>query len=392
MATPKTENILRKERIFTVTGIICEYNPLHKGHKKQLDIIRRQDPDGTIVCLMSGDFVQRGAPAVFNKALRAKAAILAGADLVLELPVTGALSSAEGFAATGVAILSHFCDSLSFGAENADSEALMSIARALLSPAFPEQLKLQLQKGLSFPAARQAALTEIGMDASLLSLPNNILAVEYCKAIVAQNSAMKPMPILRQGSYHDTAPDKENPSATSLRTLMENGQDWASYVPAEARKSFENATAHILAYGEKAMLAKLRTMTDAEFEAIPFGSEGLWRKLMHAARKEATLEAIIAATKSKRYTRTRLDRMVLCAFLGITEEMLRTPAPYARVLALNDKGREVLKQARNTGIFPNIGEKLEHPYQLLEDRCDQLYGLFAEAPETTPQYRIFYTN
>ena len=173
---------------------------------------------------------------------------------------------------------------------------------------------------------------------------------------------------------------------------MENGQDWASYVPAEARKSFENATAHILAYGEKAMLAKLRTMTDAEFEAIPFGSEGLWRKLMHAARKEATLEAIIAATKSKRYTRTRLDRMVLCAFLGITEEMLRTPAPYARVLALNDKGREVLKQARNTGIFPNIGEKLEHPYQLLEDRCDQLYGLFAEAPETTPQYRIFYTN
>jgi hypothetical protein len=84
--------------------------------------------------------------------------------------------------------------------------------------------------------------------------------------------------------------------------------------------------------------------------------------------------------------------MILCAFLGITEEMLRTPAPYARVLALNDKGREVLKQARNTGNFPNIGEKLEHPYQLLEDRCDQLYGLFAEAPETTPQYRIFYTN
>ena len=327
---------------------------------------------------------------MFDKATRAKAAMLAGADLVLELPVTGALSSAEGFAATGVEILSHFCQRLSFGAENADHAMLMATAEALLSPLFPEYLRQQLDLGLSFPAARQAALEGMGVDASLLAQPNNILAVEYCKAILAQNCRMIPAPILRQGSYHDKMPDAENPSATSLRQLMENEKAWLDYIPQAAQEIFANAKPHTIGYGEKAILAKLRTMTDAEFESIPFGSEGLWRKLMHAARKEATLEDILAATKSKRYTRTRLDRMVLCAFLGITQEMLDTPAPYARVLALNDKGREVLKQARLSGHFPNIGEKLDDPYQALEDRCDQLYGLFAETPETAMDYRIFY--
>ena len=381
---------MRKERIFTVTGIICEYNPFHAGHKKQLDMVRQQDPDGAIVCLMSGDFVQRGAPAVFRKDIRAKAALLSGADLVLELPVTGALSSAEGFAAAGVSILSRFCQNLSFGAENADHALLMSTAEALLSPLFPEYLREQLEKGLSFPAARQAALERMGANASLLALPNNILAVEYCKAILSQSSSMRPAPILRQGSYHDTAPDTENPSATSLRTLIEKEAPWEAYVPAQAAAAFRDAAVHSLGCGEKAMLAKLRTMTDEDFEKLPFGSEGLWRKLMRAARKEATLEGIIAATKSKRYTRTRIDRMVLCAFLGITQDMLNTPAPYARVLTLNDKGREVLKQARLTGQFPNIGEKLDDPYQALEDRCDQLYGLFAKEPEPAPEYRIFY--
>ena len=140
------------------------------------------------------------------------------------------------------------------------------------------------------------------------------------------------------------------------------------------------------------MLAKLRTMTDEEFEALPYGSEGLWRKLMHAARQEATLGDILAATKSKRYTRTRLDRMALCGFLGLTAEDITSPAPYARVLALNDKGRDVLKLARANGVYPNIGEKLEHPYQVLEDRCDSLYGLFCTAdPEPPrPEYRVYY--
>lgn len=376
-----------------ITGIICEYNPLHLGHKKQLDILRAQKPEDGIVCLMSGNFVQRGAPAVFDKMHRAKAAISCGADLVLELPVTAALSSAEGFAAVGVKILSPFCDWLCFGAETADTDSLIKIARCLLRDEFIQRLKLELETGLSFPAARQAALDKMGLEGSLLSQPNNILAVEYCKAILSQNSAMKPYVIHRQGGYHDTLPDKENPSATALRDLIQKSGNWQAFVPEEAAACFADAPIHTLQAGERAILGKLRTMTEEEFSQVPFGSEGLWRKLMRAARTENTLEDIIHATKSKRYTRTRIDRMIVCAFLGITEETLSSPAPYVRVLALNDKGREILKKAKETGTFINIGEKQADEYQLLENRCSSLYGLFAttpEDPDMESKYRIYY--
>ena len=369
-------------------GIICEYNPLHLGHKKQLDIIRAQrGTECGIVCLMSGSFVQRGAPAVFDRSLRAKAAVLAGADLVLELPVTVSLSSAEGFAAGGVSILGGFCDELCFGAETADEAILMDTAGALLSDSFSPALRAHLDAGMSFPAARTAALEDLGMDTDILFTPNNILAVEYCKAILAQRCNMKPFPICREGGYHDEAPDAENPSATALRRLMQEGQDWSAYIPVEAWSCFDGASIHTLAAGERAILARLRTMTDEEFEALPYGSEGLWRKLMHAARSEATLEQIAAATKSKRYTRSRIDRMILCAFLGLTKADIAAPAPYARVLALNDKGREILKNARNSMNLPNIGDKTGHTYETIENRCDALYGLFALDGPGSPEVK-----
>lgn len=360
-----------------IIGIICEYNPLHRGHEKQLHYIKESNPGCAVVCLMSGNFVQRGQPAIVDKSLRAKAALMAGADLVLELPVTYALSSAEGFAAGGVKILGSFCDGLCFGSETGNTDALLATAEALLSEDFPGKLRQELDKGLSFPAARQAALGEMG---ALLEKPNDILAVEYCKAILSQGSKMEILPIRREGSYHNAVPDAENPSATAVRNWMEQKLDWAAFVP--NADLYKEAALHFLRDGEKAILYRLRTMAEAEFEALPYGSEGLWRKFMHACRKESSLEAIIAATKSKRYTRTRIDRMVMCAFLGITQEMLDSPAPWCRVLGLNDTGRLVLKKAREAGLFPNAGEKLDHPYRLLEHRADSLYGLFAATPES----------
>lgn len=377
-----------------ITGIICEYNPLHLGHRKQLDLVRSDDPEGKIVCIMSGNFVQRGKPAIFDKLRRAEAAVKCGADLVLELPVTASLSSAENFAAEGVRLLSGFCDRLSFGSETGDAASLLSAAQILLSEEFSEKLKAELEKGLSFPAARQAAMEQLGADAELLSRPNDILGVEYCKAILSQNCKMKPAPIRREGNYHDLAADPENPSATAVRALMTAGKYWHSYIPEKATRIFEDAPIHALEAGERAILARLRTMTDEEFESLPFGSEGLWRKLMHECREKATLEEILTAVKSKRYTRSRLDRMVMCAFLGLTESDLATPAPYARVLALNDKGREILKSARETGLYPNIGEKVEHPYQEIENRCGSLYGLFCadapERPDAESNHRLYY--
>lgn len=330
---------------------------------------------------MSGNFVQRGHPAIFDKSLRAKAALDSGADLVLELPTTYSLRSAEGFAAGGVEILGKFCDYLCFGCETGEVSTLMETARALLSPAFSPALRMQLDKGLSFPAARQAALSEMGADASLLANPNDILAVEYCKAILAQGCTMRPLPLRREGGYHDETPDFENPSATALRNLILENKPWDAYTSAIC-----DGPIHTIEAGERAILARLRTMGDTEYEALPYGSEGLWRKLMHAVHSCATLEDILSATKSKRYTRTRLDRMVMCAYLGISREILEESAPWVRVLGFTSRGISALKAARETGIFPHTGERLEGSYQQKESLWEDLYGMFqADSPAPAGQ-------
>ena len=375
-----------------IVGIICEYNPLHLGHAGQIRRIRQTlGGDTAVVCLMSGSFVQRGAPAVYPKSVRAAAALQAGADLVLELPVTYALSSAEGFAMGGVEILSRLCTRLCFGAECGSEDALMSLARGLLSPDFPSALRTFLDQGLSFPAARQQALHALGLDAGLLSSPNNILGVEYCKAILTLGCAMSPLVIHRPGDYHAQTADPCAPSATALRRMVVQGQSIRSYVPTEL---FQNAPVHTLAAGERAILARLRTMSEEEFSVLPYGGEGLWRKVMHESRRQPDLESILTAVKSKRYTRTRLDRMVMCAFLGIDQQTMSAPAPYARILGFDRRGRELLALTRKSGFFLNVGTRIDHPYWLLEQRCADLYGLFAvDGPEpagSEPNQRIIY--
>ena len=376
-------------------GIVCEYNPFHLGHRKQIDSIREKFGANTgIICAMSGNYVQRGHPAVFDKTIRAEAAIRCGADLVVELPVTTSLSSAEGFAAGGVAVLSRLCDGLCFGAETADLRQLLGTAEALLSEDFPKLLRRELDTGRSFPAARQAALEKIGLPGAILESPNNILAVEYCKAILRQSSPMQPLPIFREGSYHAKEADFENPSATSLRIRLQNGLEISEYLPEPAGRVFAGEPIHTLEAGQRAVLSRLRTMEDAEFEALPFGSEGLWRKLMRESRTQATLEAIAAAVKSKRYTRSRIDRMILCAFLGITAQTLEAAIPYVRVLAFNDRGREILSGAKKDGFFLNAGQPAPHPLWEMEQRWEDLYGLFQTGapgqPGAAKNRRVFY--
>lgn len=376
-------------------GIVCEYNPFHLGHRKQIDSIREKFGANTgIICAMSGNYVQRGHPAVFDKTIRAEAAIRCGADLVVELPVTTSLSSAEGFAAGGVAVLSRLCDGLCFGAETADLRQLLGTAEALLSEDFPKLLRRELDTGRSFPAARQAALEKMGLPGAILESPNNILAVEYCKAILRQSSPMQPLPIFREGSYHAKEADFENPSATSLRIRLQNGLEISEYLPEPAGRVFAGAPIHTLEAGQRAVLSRLRTMEDAEFEVLPFGSEGLWRKLMRESRTQATLEAIAAAVKSKRYTRSRIDRMILCAFLGITAPMLEAEIPYVRVLAFNDRGREILSGAKKDGFFLNAGQPAPHPLWEMEQKWEDLYGLFQTGapgqPGAAKNRRVFY--
>lgn len=368
-------------------GIICEYNPFHNGHLRQLRLIREHyGQDAAIVCLMSGNFVQRGAPAILDKTIRAKAAVLSGADLVLELPVGIALSSAEGFAAGGVAILSRCCDALCFGTETMNADALLQTARALLSPAFPPLLKEALAQGSSFPTARQAALRKMGLTGDF-SNPNDILGIEYTKAILAQESPLERYPITREGAYHaeNAAPDA--PSATAVRRQLLSGGAWRDAVPVNTTALLEGAPLHALEAGARAIVARLRTMTDAEFAALPYGSEGLWRKLMKASRTCCDLPSIIEATKSKRYTRTRIDRMILCAFLGLKQEDIGTIPPLIRVLAFTGRGRGIL---RNHPEFRNAGEEVTEE----ELHLGSLYGLFRingiEPPDIEKRRRVFY--
>ena len=368
-------------------GIICEYNPFHNGHRRQIQYLReRFGPDCAIVCLMSGNFVQRGAPAIVDKSLRARMALLSGADLILELPVSVTLSSAEGFAAGGVRILSQCCDALCFGVESMTEDALYQTANALLQPEFSDILKEEIASGCSFPAARQAALSRMGIEASIAS-PNDILGVEYTKAILSQHSAMRILPIFREGDYHCDVVDSQAPSATAVRKALLSGGFWEDAVPSSSVPLMKNAPLHTLEAGERAILAKLRTMTEEAFSTVPFGSEGLWRKFMKAVHSESTLLSIADAVKSKRYTRTRIDRMILCAFLGLSQDQLGVIPQKIRVLGFNDRGRGVLRQH---SCFCNAGEAVEEA----EQRIGSLYGVFCvngiDPPDIEQDRRIIY--
>lgn len=361
-------------------GVICEYNPFHLGHARQFAAIRHQlGQDAAIVCLMSGNYVQRGEPAVFDKLTRARAAADAGADLVLELPITCALQSAEGFAAGGVRILSQLgCGYLSFGCESGSADALLRAAGASRTPEFEAALHEAMQAGLSYAAARQRTLCSLGADGALLERPNDILAFEYCRAILAQKSAMQPLAILRPGDYHAEAPDEENPSATAVRKLILTGGDWRRYVPAECL--YEEAAPHTLIWGERAMLARLRGMEKVDWERAAHGSEGLWSKVRKAVLAQPDYESILAASKSRRYPRTRLQRLLLCAYLGIDGQTLRQTPPYVRVLAFDERGQTVLRQAKKSGgcMLVNAGQTPpDAAYYELERRAADLYTLFS---------------
>lgn len=362
-------------------GVICEYNPFHNGHAKQLAAMKRE---GSAVCLMSGNYVQRGEPAILDKMTRAKAAVLCGADLVLELPVTYALRSAEGFASGGVEILEKLgaVDTLCFGSESGNIEEIMSTSELLLTEQFSAKLRSELASGVSFPRARQNALELLGGNGNVLENPNDILAVEYCKAILRSGSRLRPMLLQREGSYFESE-DPENPSASVLRRM----DSWDGYVPQSVKELYAGARTYRMASGERAVLARLRAMPEAEFEQLPFGSEGLWRKLMHACREENTVEDILSAAKSKRYTRTRLLRMLLCAYLGISGKMLAAPAPYVRVLAMNEAGQRLLHGIKRSGTIAVLHADetaSDSDFGEIERRASDLYGLFADGEIIPP--------
>lgn len=365
-----------------VCGVICEYNPFHLGHEKQLRQIRAQlGGDTAIVCLMSGNFVQRGEPAIFDKFLRARAAVLAGADLVLELPVTRVLCSAEGFARGGVEILSRLgcVDTLAFGCESGRLAPIFHAAQCMCQPAYHTALREILKTGVSYPAARQKALEAMGESGELSRRPNDILALEYCKAIIELESGLRPLALWRGGDYHAMAPEAENPSASSLRAALLGGADIDAFVPQSARTVYRGARQYAMPDGERAMLGVLRVTPEENWRESAHGSEGLWSKARKAAQEQGTIEGLIEAVKSRRYPRTRVQRLLLCAYLGISQQALGWPISYVRALAFDETGKALLRRMREEGSVEIVNAGQTPPDPALYDmelRAAALYALF----------------
>ena len=344
-------------------GIIAEYNPLHLGHCCQLRRLRALLGEETpVICAMSGNFVQRGDFALLGKHARAEAAVRSGADLVLEIPLSWACAPAERFAQGGVEVLlgTGLVTDLVFGSESADAGAIRSATEALLGPDFPEALRRELAGPHSFAAARQRALAGlIGEEgAEVLSRPNDILAVEYAKALSREGSEVHLVPILRQGAGHDQD-GGEYPSAGSIRRMIQEGrraEALAGMAPA-MRELYEaeeaRGRAPVFAAGaERAILAQLRRMGEADFLALDAGGEGLGNRLAAAAREAASLEEVLDRAKTKRYAYSRLRRLALWAYLGLRPETLPARVPYLRPLAMNQRGRALLAEARRRGALP----------------------------------------
>lgn len=343
-----------------IAGIVCEYNPFHSGHLFQIEQTRaRLGDDCTIICCMSGDFVQRGEPAIFDKFARAEAACRCGADIVFELPLPWVLSSAEGFARGAVALLSQIgITHLSFGAESEDISVLGLIADTLMLPEVNAEIKeeLKLNPNQTFAAARETVLLRrIGETAALIRTPNNILAVEYMKALKYTGSQAEPVAIERTGSEHDMEGSGQIRSAFEIRNMLRCGQNISAHVPEKAeavyrREAAEGRGPHFTAQMETAILSRLRMLMPDAYEQLPDSGDGVGRRLYSSAAEEATLDSVYAAAKSRAVTLSRIRRMVMCAALGLKKSDSSGVPGYARLLAADSRGRAFLREYNEANI------------------------------------------
>ncbi|HIY08550.1 MAG TPA: nucleotidyltransferase family protein [Firmicutes bacterium] len=356
-----------------ITGIIAEYNPFHKGHQLHIQTARQRGATHVAV-VMSGNFVQRGAPALLSKQLRARAALESGADLVLELPLPYACATAQRFAYGGVATLQGLgcVDELFFGSESGNLDLLEQAAQAIDDPRLGEALDPLLDQGMTFAQARQQAVTRLWGEqvGNLLGEPNDILGIEYLRQLRLLGCAIRPAVMERVGPGHDSnGAQGFLTSASQLRSLLTQGAVGvaSNYMPKPSaeicRLAIRNKVAPASFYpAERAILARLRTMTIEELSRLPDISEGLENRLYEAIRSATSLEELFTACKTKRYTLSRLRRVVLCAFLGLEARHSQTPPPYIHVLGFTPAGKEILTAARDTCTLP-----LSHSLAQLRD-------------------------
>lgn len=361
-----------------VLGLIVEYNPFHNGHLYHLEQAKSLCNADFVLCVMSGNFIQRGEPAIVNKWARTKMALQCGVDLVIELPVPYAMSSAEFFAYGAVKILSDIgvVDYLCFGSEAADIDTFNIIAEILVNEpeSYKKVLKQELSKGKSFPSSREIALksylTKKGNNITdfdtLIGSSNNILGIEYLKAIKRLKSRITPLSIKRiNNSYNSEEITGSISSATSIRKYIQTDNNQLHMVlPPNCLNILEDefntgrGPVYLNNY-ELSILSSIRKMTQEELKQLPYVSEGMENRIKDAAQASGTLDELIEKISTKRYTRTRVQRILTSLMTGLTSVELDTfnkfsGPQYARVLGLNHKGRQLLSNINKITRLPII--------------------------------------
>lgn len=356
-----------------VLGIIAEYNPFHNGHLFHLNESKKLTGSSYTVAIMSGNFTQRGNTSIIDKWSKAKSAIECGVDLVVELPVLYSTSSAENFAEGAIKILDSLkvVDYLSFGAETADINLLNNIATVLNEEPkeYKSLLSEELKKGLSYPKARENALmiylNDIKKYSNVLSSPNNILGIEYIKALKKYNTIIQPIAMPRHESGHNDLNYHGNiASSTAIRNITKNnGFDILRKLMPEP--SYTNLIKNIkvghvvpdLSVFEKEIIFNLRKMSIYDISQLPDVSEGLEFAIKNAANSCNSLVELLNIIKSKRYTQTRIQRILLYSLLGITKKDIaisKKTQPYVRVLGFNEKGKYLISEVAKANPKLNI--------------------------------------
>ncbi len=353
-----------------ICACIAEYNPLHLGHIKHINYIKNELGAEKLVVIMSGNFCQRGEPAVLSKFTRAKQAIIAGADMVIELPTVFSIGNAETFASGAIKLIEDLgeINALCFGVESGKREDFIGIATALAneSKAYKKAVKEHLAKGVSLAKAKLLALreTEGEFDENLLSSPNNILGVEYTKAIIKRKSAIEIFPMLREGDHNNKTLKKGITSASSIREMIKTGKikKVKSNVPPFV---YKDLTPYPFAF-DKMIMTKVITENEESLKTLPDCTEGLENRIKALSKENNTVEDLVAKATTKRYTSSRIRRILLANLLGITEELkndcLSKPL-YAKILAVSEDSKELISLLSTKSSIPILtrksdGEKL----------------------------------
>ncbi|MBF0978972.1 MAG: nucleotidyltransferase [Clostridiales bacterium] len=374
-------------------GIIAEYNPFHNGHLYQIQKAKELTGADTVITVMSGNFTQRGDTSLINKFEKAKIALQNEVDMVIELPTIYSISSAENFALGGVKILNEIgnIDYLVFGIEEENLEKLQAIADVLVNEddEFKRNIKEELDKGNSYPKAREIVLKKVLSSENVKNImqkPNNILAIEYLKALKTTNSKIKPFAIKRKNTMHNDENINENyASGTYIRKLFieNNFNEIKKVVPKytyERLLELKNQGTYVSSINDFSdiVIYKIRTMTKEEISQIADVNEGLENSIKLASTTCKTIDEIIDKVSTKRYTKTRISRILTYILLDITKsemEQSKNANQYIRVLGINKKCEGILKTINNNKLITSL-KKFEE-----NNRENQLLNIDKKATE-----------